>query len=319
MAISYGRKITSQGDAGRSQEAYRWAEGKTADYLSPEQQAAYTSSRATYDAEMPQGLGFRAQRPEIAKREQALSQAMRLRDIAGTHALGAFENYARTNLSKPSKLHADQGFIEGVDLGPDSMPEMTSHKGRMSLANKTNNPEGNTWWQRYENMRAGIRADDVAYKGVGAAESADDSRFKLREKFRAMRMGQELPTISVKSSGNKFKGYKGKFNEDPTGMIFDPSFKSAAVARRMKGKSKKGIFGALKSGNPFNVVKETGMLGKMSKRLDPLGSKFADDLNYKGMPTSPSVHSGKYGSLYDELQMRPEDIYAGTWTPGSWS
>ena len=327
MAEAYGRKITAQGDQGRSQEAYKWAEGETTDYLTPEQQSAYKTSRATYDASMPAGLGFRKQRPEIAKREQALSQAMRLRDVAGTRALGAFEEHARTNLSKPFKLHADQGFIEGVDLGPDSMPEMTAHQGRMSLVDKKMNPEENTWWQRYENMRTGIRAEDKEFKGFSDPTAvAEDARVKLRDKFRAMRMGQDLPEIKVISSGNKFKGYKGSFKEDPTGMIFDPNFKAAAVAKKMKGKSKGGLFGAIKSGGPLGAMKETGMLDKMGMMNKPLGymsGKMLDQMGYdniyKGLPSTPSInHPGTFGSFYDELQMRPEDIYAGTWTPGSW-
>jgi len=327
MAESYGRNIRAQGDAGRSQEAYKWAEGTAEEYLTPEQQAAYKTSRATYGAAMPVGLGFRKQRPEIAKREQALSQAMRLRDVAGTRALGAFEEKARTELSKPYKLKAEQGFIEGVDLGPDSMPEMTAHQGRMSLVDKKMNPEENTWWQRYENMRTGIRADDPAFKGFSDAQAtADDARVQLREKFRAMRMGQNLPEIKVKSSGSKLKGYKGTFKDDPTGMIFDPSFKAAAVGIKMKGKSKGGILGAFKQGGPMGVMKETGMMDKLGMMNKPLGyvsDKMYDQMGYdniyKGLPSAPSIsHPGNFGGLYDELQMRPEDIYAGTWTPGSW-
>jgi hypothetical protein len=200
-------------------------------------------------------------------------------------------------------------------------------------------------------MRRGRTVDDKGFKGEGSTDDVPtDERIALRQKFMNMRLGIDLPQLSVHKGGSKLKGYHGNFNEDPTGMVFDEDFKRNVVNLSMKNKPRKGAFAAMKlknvkkgfgHGGPRGVIKELGIsqgmnqlqgggaagslemhaANKMANGMGISGGGIPQSVNYPGSNYgAPSpTHSGRFGTMLDQLEMHPEDVYAGTWGAGSGS
>jgi len=331
--MAYGRSITAQKGGNID---YRFAERGASDYLNPTQQIAY--SNALTEAAKPMDAGtkdFKTQRKQIESREYTMEQVNRLRDLAGMNALGEFDAY-RQNFSKPYKVNASRGFLADEEVGAesgalvdDTRKLKTVEDQRASTVQGFRDVEkGNTWAQRYEALRKPRTLSDKAWNyggSQGNMQTAGDERIALREKFKNMRLGIDIPNITVHKSGNKMKGWDSRFNEDPTGMLFDRGFKQAAQNISMKGKNSAGVLKNLShrmhGGNTAltmlggdwisPLVHAANAPGYGGNAYSKPSSMFQDPEGYG------KRYEGKYGSLYEQLRINPEDIYSGTWGYGT--
>lgn len=323
--MAYGRNITAQKGA---RTDYTYAQRSASDYLNPTQQIAYGNALAEAAKPMDtKNKDFKTQRKQIEDREYTMEQVNRLRDIAGINALGEYD-IVRQDFSKPYKLNTSQGFLTDEKVGAESgaLEKDTRRLGTVEdqRANTTMGfrdvQKGNTWMERYEALRKPRTLSDKAWNyggSAGNAAASGDERVMLRERFKQMRLGVDLPRVSVNTSGNKMKGYDVRFNEDPTGMIFDKGFKQTAMNIAMRGKNSQGALKNLRHTSHGSLI------------LGGLGGDFISPLiNAANAPKyganvwggSAAGHSGpndpfagKYGQLNQQLMLNPEDIYAGTW------
>jgi len=285
--MAYGRTLTKQSDQGKSRAAYEFGERSATDYLSPHQKAAYESTLKEINTPMDVGMGFRRQIPEIGRREDLLKQMGRLRDVAGANALGAFEDFA-AGFAKPHRAHASKGFLTQDFAGPESLPDPSAHPKHMSQKNEA----GETWYQRYANL-AGNVLDDQSFAGLGrkgdprggeaAAQAyATDARVALRDKFRNMRLGVDVPNLSPNAM---FGGMS-----DPS-QANDILYDQDAKDRMMRARS---AYGAT--------------LGRATKR----------GITNEDRAAAQAVYDRIMGNLPDVLKNNPEDLYAGTWNPAGY-
>lgn len=181
MADTYGREVKAQ----KGQKVdYTFQERPAEEFLTdPVQRSAYERGLAEYNAAMPSGLSFKAQKKEIDRREQIYDQVRRLRDLAGVNALGEFESFA-SSLGRSTKASAPAGFLSERRIGVESpLPTLGGAEKDKSRAE---------FLKRYQDIQ-GKAVDDRPFMGISAAGVTEDERVKLRDRFRNMRLGIDVP------------------------------------------------------------------------------------------------------------------------------
>lgn len=182
---SYGRKVKAQSDYGATQRAYQYSPRAAQEYLSGDQAAAYESARKEAYTPFLPGQGFRAHRPQIDQREAAFDRMERLRELAGTNALGGFTEQAG-QLSKPYRLTAAQGFLTEEPMSRDE-PVMTAYPKKMgSLSDPA------SYAARRQALTTRQDAPDEAFNLL----KDDDKRLKLRAQVMAAKQGVGLGSSS---------------------------------------------------------------------------------------------------------------------------
>jgi len=182
----YGRNVKAQSDYGATQRAYQYSPKAAQEYLSGDQAAAYESARKEAYTPFQPGQGFRAHKPQIDQRQASFDRMERLRDVAGTNALGNFTKTAG-ELSKPWKLQASQGFLTETQENRDE-PAMTAHPDRMGSLS-----DPNSYVSRRQALTARQDAPDEAFNLL----KDNDKRLKLKAQFEAQRLGIGLGGWSV--------------------------------------------------------------------------------------------------------------------------